>query len=93
MGLAFGAAYLGRIGAGPSKPLTAVGPVIDAAIGLAALTEARGNQLLSDPAAFQAGGLDAAGFELLTLTAKSGETRQVFATGHARLGVPGKPES
>lgn len=90
MGLAFGAAHLGRIGAGPSKPLTAIGPVIDAASGLAALTEARGNQFLSDPTAFQAGGLDPTGFELLTLT-KGGETRQVFATNHARLGVPGKP--
>jgi adenylate cyclase len=89
MGLAFGTAYLGRIGAGPSKPLTAIGPVIDAASGLAMLTEARGNQFLSDPAAFQAGGLDPAGFELVSLTAKSGETRQVFATNHARLGLPG----
>jgi adenylate cyclase len=93
MGLAFAAAYLGRIGAGPSKPLTAIGPVIDAASGLAALTEARGNQFLSDPAAFQAGGLDPTGFELLTLTSKSGETRQVFATNHARLGLPGASRS
>jgi adenylate cyclase len=93
MGLTFGAAYLGRIGAGPSKPLTAIGPAIDAASGLTALTEARGNQFLSDPTAFQAGGLDPTGFELVTLTAKSGETRKVFATNHARLGVPGKPQS
>ena len=91
MGLAFGAAYLGRIGAGPSKVLTAIGPVIDAASGLAALTEARGSQLLSDSIALEAAGLDATGFELVSLTAKNGETRQVFATGHARLGVPGKP--
>jgi adenylate cyclase len=92
MGLAFGAAHLGRIGAGPQKPLTAIGPVIDAASGLAALTEARGNQFLSDPASFQAGGLDPTGFELLTLS-KGGETRQVFATNHARLALPGKPPS
>ncbi|MBN8992999.1 MAG: 2Fe-2S iron-sulfur cluster binding domain-containing protein [Rhizobiales bacterium] len=88
MALTFGTAYLGRIGAGSPKPLTAIGPVIDAAIGLASLTEARGNQFLSDPTAFQAGGLDPKGFELLTLTAKSGETRQVFATNHARLALP-----
>jgi adenylate cyclase len=93
MGLAFGAAYLGRIGAGPSKPLTAIGPVIDAASGLAGQSEARGSQLFSDPAAFQAGGLDATGGELVALTAESGETRKVFATGHARLGVQGKPQS
>ena len=57
------------------------------------LTEARGTQLLSDSIAFQAAGLNAAGFEQVSLTAKSGESRKVFATGHARLGVPGKVPS
>lgn len=85
MGLAFGAAYFGRVGAGPSKPLTAVGPVIDAASALAAITETRGNQFLSDQAAFHIAGLAPAGFELVSLTSKNGETRQVFATNHARL--------
>jgi len=93
MGLAFGAAYLGRMGAGPSKVLTAIGPVIDAANGLAALTEARGNQLLSESIALEAAGLDVTGFELVSQSGKSGETRQVFATNHARLGLPGKPPS
>jgi adenylate cyclase len=88
MGLAFGTAYLGRVGAGPSKPLTAIGPVIDAACGLAGHAENRGSQLLADPAALQAGGIDATGFELISLTAESGEARQVFATGHARTGAP-----
>ncbi len=88
MGLAYGAVYLGRIGAGPAKPLTAIGPVIDAASGLASHAELRGSQLLCDPAAFQAGGLDATGFELVSLTAESGDTSKVFATGRARLGAP-----
>jgi adenylate cyclase len=88
MGLAFGAAYLGQIGAGPSKPLTAIGPVIDAASALAGHAEERGSQLLSDPAVFHTGGIDTAGFELVSLTAESGDTRKVFATNHARLAAP-----
>jgi adenylate cyclase len=93
MGLAFGAGYLGRVGPGPAKPLTAIGPVIDAASGLAHHAEMLGSQLLCNPAAFQAGGLDATGFEMVPLTAESEDTRKVFATGHARLGVPGKPQA
>jgi adenylate cyclase len=85
MGLAFGVAYLGRIGAGPSKPLTAIGPVIDAASSLAVQAEARSGQLLCDPAAFRAGGIDTAGFELVPLPTESGEEGRVFATNHARL--------
>jgi len=93
MGLALGTAYLGRIGAGPSKPLSAVGPAIDAAGGLAILAEARGSQLFSDPTAFQTGGLDATGFELMPLTANPGDPRKVFATKHARRVVTGQPQS
>ncbi len=93
MGLAFGTAYLGRVGAGPQKLPTAIGPVIDAACGLAGHAETRGSQLLSDPAAIQAGRLDATVFQLVSLTAESGDTRNVFATGHARLGVSDKPQS
>jgi adenylate cyclase len=89
MGLAFGVAYVGRIGAGPSKPLTAIGPVIDAASGLAVQAEACESQLLSDPAAFHAGGIDTTGFELVPLTTEGGEAGagKVFATNHARLGA------
>jgi adenylate cyclase len=93
MGLAFGTAYLGRVGAGPSKPLTAIGPVIDAASDLAGHAEERGSQLLSDPAALQAGSIDATGFELVSLAAEGGETRKAFATGHARLGAPAAPHT
>lgn len=93
MGLALGMAYLGRIGAGPSKPLTAIGPVIDAASGLAILAEARGAQLFSDPTAFQTGGLDAAGFELMPLTANPNDPRKVFATKHARQTMAGRPQT
>jgi adenylate cyclase len=87
MGLAFGVAFLGRIGAGPSKPLTAIGPVIDVASGLAVQAEACKGQLLSDPAAFHAGGIDTTGFELVPLTTEGGEAGKVFAINHARLGA------
>ena len=93
MGLAYGAAYLGRVGAGPSKPHTAIGPVIEAASGLASRAELHGSQLLCDSAAFQAGGLDATVFELVSLTAESGDDRKAFATSHARQGLPGNSQS
>ena len=88
MGLAFGTAYLGRIGAGPAKPFTAIGPVIGAASDLARQAEDRGSQLLSDPAVFQTGDIEASGFELVSLTARGDDARQVLATGHARLSAP-----
>jgi adenylate cyclase len=91
MGLAFGTAYLGRIGAGPSKPLTAIGPVIDAASALAGQAEERGSQLLSEPAALHTGGIATSGFEPVSLPAESGHTREVLATNHARLAAPAGP--
>jgi adenylate cyclase len=91
MGLAFGAAYLGRIGAGASKPLTAIGPVIDAATSLAAQAEARGYQILADAAALQMTGIDAAGMELVSLTTNDGDARKAYAGVHARLGAPAAP--
>jgi hypothetical protein len=87
MGLAVGQAYLGRVGAGPSKTLTAIGPVIDAAGGLARQAELRGIQLISDPAVFHTAGIEAAAFELISLTEGSA-SRDVFATAHARLAAP-----
>jgi hypothetical protein len=93
MGLTFGTAYLGRIGAGPSKTLTAIGPVIDAASSLARRAEDRGSQLLADPETFHASGVDATGFELVPLTAESEDGRKVFATSHARLGAMAEPQA
>ena len=93
MGLTFGTAYLGRIGAGPSKTLTAIGPVIDAASSLARRAEDRGSQLLADPETFHASGVDATGFELVPLTAESEDGRKVFATSHARLGAMAGPQA
>jgi adenylate cyclase len=84
MGLAVGQAYLGRVGAGPLKTLTAIGPVIDAAGGLARQAELRGIQLISDPAVFHTAGIEAAAFELISLTEGSA-SRDAFATAHARL--------
>jgi adenylate cyclase len=88
MGLAFGAAYLGRIGAGPSKSFTAIGPVIDLASDLAGHAERHGSQLLSDPAALRAGHIDAAAFEPVSLPAENGDSRQIYAISQARLGAP-----
>ena len=88
MGLAFGAAYLGRIGAGPSKPFTAIGPVMDAASRLAGRAEDRGCQFLSNSAALETAGIDATGMELVSLTADDGDTRKALATDHARLVAP-----
>jgi adenylate cyclase len=93
MGLAFGTAYLGRIGAGPSKPLTAIGPVIDAASALAGHAEQRGSQLLTEPAALHTGGIATNGFELVSLAAESGDTRELLATNHARLAAPAGPQA
>ncbi|MDU6749452.1 MAG: cupin domain-containing protein [Bradyrhizobium sp.] len=58
MGLACGPAYIGRIGAGPAKPLTAVGVAIDVASDLAAQAERRGTQLLADPTIFRHAGVE-----------------------------------
>lgn len=88
MGLALGAAYLGRIGAGPSKSFTAIGPAIDVASDLARRAEGHASQLLSDPAALYAGNIDAAAFEQVALPAENGDSRQAFAIGQARLGAP-----
>ncbi len=93
MGLAFGAAYLGRIGAAPSKPLTAIGPVIDAASGLAELAEKLGSQLLSDQAAIQAGDIDVTAFELVLPAAEGSEKRALFATGQARRVAVAEPQT
>jgi adenylate cyclase len=84
MGLALGPAYLGRVGAGPTKTLTAIGPAVDSAIGLAGQAEGRQAQLLSEPAVFHRAGVDATTFELVSLTEGS-STRDVFATTQARL--------
>jgi adenylate cyclase len=92
MGLALGTAYLGRIGAGPSKPFTAVGPVVDAAEGLAEFAESRRCQLVSVPAALHAAGIDSDGMELVPFTAANGDSYEIFTTNHARLGaIAGSP--
>jgi adenylate cyclase len=88
MGLAFGAAYLGRIGAGPSKSFTAIGPVIDVASDLAGYAERHGSQLLSDPAALLVGNIDATAFEPLALPVENGGSREAWAISQARLGAP-----
>lgn len=85
MGLAFGTAYLGRIGAGPSKPFTAVGPVVDAAEDLAAFAESRRCQLVAVPAALHAAGIDSNGMELVSFTPPNGNPYEVFTTDNARL--------
>jgi adenylate cyclase len=92
MGLALGTAYLGRIGAGPSKPFTAVGPVVDAAEALAGFAETRKCQLVSAPAALHAAGIDNDAMELVPFTAANGDSHEVFTTNHARLGaITGSP--
>jgi adenylate cyclase len=88
MGLAFGATYLGRIGAGPSKSFTAIGPAIDVAGELAQYAERHGSQLLSDPAALHVGNVDVAAFDALALPAEYGDGREAYAIGQARLGAP-----
>jgi adenylate cyclase len=84
MGLVLGPAYLGRVGAGPSKTLTAIGPAVDSAVGLARQAELRQTQLLSEPTVFHRSGIDAAAFEVVSLT-EGVSTRDVFAIGQARL--------
>jgi adenylate cyclase len=92
MGLALGTAYLGRLGAGPSKPFTAVGPVVDTAESLAGLAESRRCQLAAVPAALHAAGIDSEAMELVPFTAANGDSSEVFTTNHARLGaVAGSP--
>ncbi len=92
MGLTLGTAYLGRIGAGSSKPLTAVGPAIDGAEGFARLAESRHCQLAAVPAALYAAGIDASGMEVASFAAPNGEKHDVFMTNRARLGaIAGSP--
>jgi adenylate cyclase len=85
MGLAFGPAYLGRIGAGPSKPFTAVGPVIDAAEDLAGFAESRKCQLASTSAVLHAARIDSNGMELVPFTAATGDSYDAFTINRARL--------
>jgi adenylate cyclase len=84
MGLVLGPAYLGRVGAGPMKTLTAIGPAVDSAVDLARQAELRQTQLLSEPTVFHRSGIDAAAFAVVSLT-EGASTREVFATGQARL--------
>lgn len=86
MGLALGPAYLGRIGAGPSKTPMAIGPAIDAARELARQPEHGATQLLADAAIFQAAGIDTAAFEAVSPAERPG-ARQLLAIGRARLAV------
>ena len=83
MGLACGPAYIGRIGAGPAKPLTAVGVAIDVASDLAAQAERRGTQLLADPTIFRHAGVDASSCEVLALS-EGAASQDVFAVSQAR---------
>lgn len=85
MGVTIGPAYLGRVGAGPSKTLTAIGAAVDQASDLARQAELRGKQLLADPAILHRAGVDASPFEMLSLTAGT----DVFAVIQARLVAPG----
>ncbi|QPF90218.1 2Fe-2S iron-sulfur cluster-binding protein [Bradyrhizobium commune] len=87
MGLTLGTAYLGRIGAGASKPFTAVGPAIDGAEGFSRLAESRKYQLAAVPAAIYAGGIDAGAMEAASFSAPNGEKHDVFMTSRARLGA------
>jgi adenylate cyclase len=81
MGLSTGPAYFGRVGAGPSKTLIAIGAAIDGASDLAWQAELRAKQLLVDPAVFHRAGVDASALEMLPLTAE----KDVFAGTRARL--------
>lgn len=92
MGLTLGTAYLGRIGAGPSKPFTAVGPAVDGAEGFARLAETRKSQLAAVPAAVYAAGIDASAMEVASFAAPNGDKHDVFMTNRARLGaIAGSP--
>jgi adenylate cyclase len=86
MGLALGPAYLGRVGAGPTKMLTAIGPAVDTAVGLARVAEEHKTQMLVEAAVFHRAGIDAAGFELVSLT-EGASTLDVFVTAKARLAI------
>lgn len=85
MGMTLGSAYLGRIGAGPSKPFTAVGPAIDGAEGFARLAEGRQCQLVAPPAVLYAAGIEAGAMEIASFVAPNGEKHDVFVTKRARL--------
>jgi len=92
MGLTLGTAYLGRIGAGSSKPFTAIGPAVDGAEGFARLAESRKCQLVAVPAAIYAAGIDASGMEIASFAAPNGDMHDVFMTNRARLGaIAGSP--
>lgn len=84
MGLTLGPAYFGRVGAGPSKTLIAIGAAIDGASDLARQAELRARQLLVDPSVFHRAGVDASALEMLSLAAGS----DVFAGTRARLLQP-----
>jgi adenylate cyclase len=87
MGLTLGTAYLGRIGAGASKPFSAVGPAIDGAEGFSRLAESRKCQLAAVPAAIYAAGIDTGSMEVASFAAPNGEKHDVFMTNRARLGT------
>jgi adenylate cyclase len=92
MGLTLGTAYLGRIGAGPSKPFTAIGPAIDGAEGFARLAESRKRQLAVVPGALYAAGIEPSGMEVASFAAPNGDMHDVFMTNRARLdAIAGSP--
>lgn len=84
MGLTVGPAYVGRVGAGPSKTLIAIGAAVDSASHLAQQAERLTKQFLVDPAVFHRAGLDASALEMLSLATGS----DVFAATRARLLQP-----
>jgi len=87
MGLTVGTAYLGRIGAGASKPFTAVGPAIDGAEGFSRLAESRKCQLAAVPAVLYGAGIDSSAMEVASFAAPNGEKHDVFMTNRARFGA------
>ncbi|MGJ4949625.1 adenylate/guanylate cyclase domain-containing protein [Bradyrhizobium sp. HKCCYLS20291] len=89
MGLVSGPAYIGRLGAGPAKTLSAIGVAIDLASVLAAQAARRGTQLLADPAVFRHAGIDASACEVLALGDGAG-AHDVFALAKARV-IPLEP--
>ena len=84
MGLALGPTYLGRVGWGPSKAMTAIGPAVDMACALAQQAEQRGNQLLTDRAILERARIDTGPFELVPLATGTGNHNAV-AIDRARI--------
>ena len=84
MGLALGPTYLGRVGWGSSKALTAIGPAVDMACALAQQAEHRGDQLLADEAILKQARIDTDPFELVPLTTGTGNHNAV-AVVRARI--------